>query len=914
MPTLDALDDAMLRPGRSVPAVNRLGGGTIAMAGSDQPWRVVGSSSVVYQLRQPSGRVLALRCPRDGPADLDAHLAERYRALGVDPALNPLRGTPTSPLLDQVSFVTDGLLFPAPDFRSIGHPVMVLEWVMGPTLLAAVDRACRADDRSTLAALAERWRLAVGQLAAAGFSHGDLSSDNALVRPGGGIAFVDYDTAVWNGSPPARGATIRANYSHPTGILHRDPGRRDDFPALLIYVSLRVLALWPALRAEIAPQPVRHGGPLVFADPDLDNPDTSALFARLRVLDDPAIRYLLAALRQACLSAVEQTPSLAAAVAGAATAARAAAPAVTTRGRPAQPLRRAADEARAPSNWPTSQGWPSAPPNRRPPIEDGTTGVAPVRRPSDQRDARPSRPPPSAARVETPLSSHARPGLDRERSPLTPIDSARDRQSRMTRLNSLLLAGDDDAADEYWEASGLKDDPESARELGPRMDELDRRRALRRARGAAEAGDSATLLQLWESERFGDYRPAAPLQPMVDAARRRVQTVRRLETALDSGDVASVARLWPELRGDPLASGLALRANAVMAEHLGGGVAGALASGGDEAIVAAVRDAESAGIAVEVAARRAARAAATRVETRRELMTALAENDRETLAALALSGRLEELGPLQPAQARKVLQALAWPPLERALAADDDATILATFDPQLFDDAALTERQRRRIDLARERTQWLEEVRGALRQRDMVALWRAVQAVPPGAEQRLSRVERTRIERLAAREEAVAALATALRDGPDTAILDALAQVEAAGAAIPDSVDWSTVRGVVDRVTLAEAIHEATQGDTPDYGRVARLLAAAQAAAIDLTSDDRAVAADALDLAHLETEMLRAAHVARLREAIAAGDAFAIAAAADPDPYGAVASLSPIQRDAVQRALSRRSRHGPRAD
>jgi len=46
MPTLTLLDDAMLRGGRMVPAINRLGGGQIAMAGSQQPWRVVGAESV----------------------------------------------------------------------------------------------------------------------------------------------------------------------------------------------------------------------------------------------------------------------------------------------------------------------------------------------------------------------------------------------------------------------------------------------------------------------------------------------------------------------------------------------------------------------------------------------------------------------------------------------------------------------------------------------------------------------------------------------------------------------------------------------------------------------------------------------------------------------------------------------------
>ena len=61
MPTLTHLDDAMLRAGRMVPAINRLGGGMIAMAGAT-PWRVIGNQAVVYQLRQSSGRVFALRC------------------------------------------------------------------------------------------------------------------------------------------------------------------------------------------------------------------------------------------------------------------------------------------------------------------------------------------------------------------------------------------------------------------------------------------------------------------------------------------------------------------------------------------------------------------------------------------------------------------------------------------------------------------------------------------------------------------------------------------------------------------------------------------------------------------------------------------------------------------------------------
>ena len=321
MPTPAELDAAMLRPGRSVPAVNRLGGGAVAMAGADQPWRLVGRSAAVYQLRQPSGHVLALRCPLAEAAYLDPTLGDRYRALGADPALASLRSAAGGPLVDSVAYVADGLVFPAADFRSRTHPVMAMEWVMGPTVLAAADRGCRADDRAFLAALADAWAAAVAALAAARFSHGDLVPDNALVRPDG-IGLVDYDASVWPGSPrlpapstpgeqshggSAPGPT--ASYAHPAGPV--SIARRDDFPALVVYASLRLLARWPALREQHGDPPGRAGGALLFAPRDLRDPDASPLFGALRVLDDQPSRLLLGVLRQACQGAAEEVPPLA---------------------------------------------------------------------------------------------------------------------------------------------------------------------------------------------------------------------------------------------------------------------------------------------------------------------------------------------------------------------------------------------------------------------------------------------------------------------------------------------------------------------------------------------------------------------------------------------------------------------------
>jgi hypothetical protein len=308
-------------------------------------------------------------------------------------------------------------------------------------------------------------------------------------------------------------------------------------------------------------------------------------------------------------------------------------------------------------------------------------------------------------------------------------------------------------------------------------------------------------------------------------------------------------------------------------------------------------------MAVPSPARRASRRATDRLDARRNLATALSTDDRQSLASLALRGRLDNLGPLEATANRNVARALEWPYLERALATDEDTAIVAAYDPGLFGDAdALTPTQRERVELAHARLEWLAEVRSALRNRNLTVLREAVANAPAGADERLSDVEHARIERLTTRGAAVDRLATALRDGPDEAIIEALNDVATAGATLPEALDWAAVRGIVDRMTLGDAIRQAATADPPDYGRLARLLPVARAAAAD---GDPRLGPD-LDIARLERDVLRAAHIARLRDALFQGDDATIAAAADPDPYNVLATLDPEQRARVNRALAAR--------
>ncbi|HET7095658.1 MAG TPA: hypothetical protein VFI22_19355, partial [Thermomicrobiales bacterium] len=400
--------------------------------------------------------------------------------------------------------------------------------------------------------------------------------------------------------------------------------------------------------------------------------------------------------------------------------------------------------------------------------------------------------------------------------------------------------------------------------------------------------------------------PAAPLpmHPPRPAARDD-GTAERLRTAIANGDAEAALRLWVAARGTPLPLGLAGRVHGYLHNALAGAIRQAIVHRDDNAILATLRQAQLAGLALSAEQRQAGRDAARRLETRRALEAALTNDDRAALAALSLSGRIDELGRPPRPIARAIARALAWPHLERAMDANDDATILAAYDPDLFDDdPALPGTFRDRVFLAQTRTSWLYRVRTALKTRNAATLRAAMLEPPPGAEARLSAVERTRIDRLVLRDAAAERLVRALREGPDASIVAALNQVEVAGAPLPAAIDWAAVRGVVDRITLADAIREAAAADPPAYTRLARLLPAARAAGA------AGFARDGIDFAALETDLLRAAHLARLRDALALDDEAAIAYAASPDPYGVVARLPADQQARVRQALRRTKRQG----
>lgn len=770
MPTLTELDAAMAQPAHFVPAVRQLGNGVIRLDQAGHPVREHGRDAVVYEMRTPTGRILALRCFLTNDTHRDVFLARRYGALRGDPTLERLRQQ-GGVLPRDIAWISDGLVNPTGGRSARPSPLLAMERIPGRSLAQVVHRVCQAGESDPLALLADQWLKTIHMLEDTGFVHGDLAADNVMVRPDGSIALVDLDNACWPMAPSQDLTTApEAGYTHPDGPA-QDWGRRDHFPALLIWASLRILTRHPHLRQPFGERPDRPGPALLWSSDDLLHPGNSPLFATLDGLDDATLRPLLEIVRRAIRFPPDETP----------------------------PLSEISERLE-------TLGFPQL----------ASTPGKLVRRISA-----PAAP---AAQLAPPVAPAA----------AAPVVT--------------------------------KSEPVSiAEHLGAETPTVDRPEPTRPDR------------------------------------KRSQHLLRELETAIASRDARTVLHAWDEVRQFDEASPFAPAVHHVLQREVSAALDRAHRRRDDAALLAGVAEAERAGIAPTAAIRAASREARERIATKQQLARAVDGNDYETLARLKRLGNLNALEPHAPATTRAVERSLAWPALVRAIERDDDAAITAAADPALWrEETTMSRPAWERLDLARRRQRWTVDVRAALRKRDVSVLRGLLSSAPPGAEEQLTEVESRRLLRLTMRAAAIVRLEQALRSGPDREIVAALAEFESAGAPFSAVLDWTAVRGVVDRITLAEAIKTALATDPPDIETLARLLPAARAAL------GAASGSNDPDWPALERSVLQAAHLARLREALSTDNDARITSAAVPDPYDAIARLAPAERERIQKALQNR--------
>ena len=323
----------------------------------------------------------------------------------------------------------------------------------------------------------------------------------------------------------------------------------------------------------------------------------------------------------------------------------------------------------------------------------------------------------------------------------------------------------------------------------------------------------------------------------------------------------------------------------------------------DAVILDLAREADRRNLVLEESTRRIIRLADDRKKTRLRLETALNRNDRRDLADLAVSGDLALLGDTTRDSLVRVLQALEWPSLLRALETDDDTLVMMWFDEELFEDEkALPHAMRVRIDLARNRLAWVDNVRRELKVRNAEALELLVSNEPENGRLQISESERRRVRQLIDGKRALSELDRSIRSGNTERVISALSVVEKTGAVIEDPALWSAVRRIVERTELIQqTIHEARKLP-PDDRALASLVPRLKELGI---SHDPALRGD-VSLDRLEAMIIRGAAVRRIRRGIEQNDDRAIRLAAFPDATGALALLTSQERERVDIARARK--------
>jgi hypothetical protein len=262
---------------RCQPALDRFG----------LPLVASGNFAYAFKLREAADqRAVAVRCFRGLVPDRD----KRYEL--IDRHLRAHRES----VLASFVFDAEGILV-----SGRRYPVMVMEWIEGPTLDLYIEQALHS--KPVLQSLANEWLRAVRGLREAQLAHGDLQHGNVIVRDGR-IRLIDLDAMF---VPAMQGWSSNElghiHFQHPQRDLHYFDLGLDRFSALVIYLSIVALAEAPALWQRY------HDENLIFTRQDFKAPGSSKLLAEVKRLGATP-RLLAEALEQALRSRPADTPDL----------------------------------------------------------------------------------------------------------------------------------------------------------------------------------------------------------------------------------------------------------------------------------------------------------------------------------------------------------------------------------------------------------------------------------------------------------------------------------------------------------------------------------------------------------------------------------------------------------------------------
>ncbi len=262
--------------------------GEVSLNPRGMPLVFSGAFACVYPV-SVGNRTFAVRCFTREVSDQQARYGELSNYL-----LNVL-----PPSFVHFEYVERGI-----SLRGSWYPIVKMEWVDGELLSKFV--GSRLDQPDTLRRVAAQWRGGpAASLRGLRIAHNDLQHGNVMVQRDGSIRLVDYDGMFL---PKFRGERSpelgHKNYQHPDRSAEHYDENVDNFPSMVIYLSLLAIASDPGL------WDFHDEDNLIFTNNDYADPGQSELFGRLKSSPDGAVAKLAERLEEYCALPVEKVPDL----------------------------------------------------------------------------------------------------------------------------------------------------------------------------------------------------------------------------------------------------------------------------------------------------------------------------------------------------------------------------------------------------------------------------------------------------------------------------------------------------------------------------------------------------------------------------------------------------------------------------
>ena len=288
LPSIGEFTAAIQRPDICFVDPELIGGSVALHPSRGTPLVYSGNFAAVYPVAVAGGRKYAVRCFTREVKDQ----RERYGYLD-----NYLRHT-LPPTLVEFEFHEKGIMV-----RGEWYPIVKMEWVNGEPLNKHVRD--NLNNNSELSRVARRWRGAVSDLLTREIAHNDLQHGNVMVQGDSSIRLVDYDGIFL---PQYQGQDSpeigHRNFQHPGRTGQHYATYVDNFPALVIHLTLLALASDPGLWR------FNNDDNLILTKADYEDPANSECFRALKGNPDPSVRHLAGELEKYCSLSVDQVPQL----------------------------------------------------------------------------------------------------------------------------------------------------------------------------------------------------------------------------------------------------------------------------------------------------------------------------------------------------------------------------------------------------------------------------------------------------------------------------------------------------------------------------------------------------------------------------------------------------------------------------